>query len=833
MAQDEQPPESSESSKGMQTSRTASGPRPMSVEDEAGQRRPFLRGILTHHLIQRGLDFDTAYALSHALKAEFADREVIEISELRDRVAQELETRLGPDALLTPGAPKLSVTYGGDAQPFSRGLLAQSLVATGLSYDGAYQHVLEIQNQLLHENVTRLDNRDLAHRVGEYLEEFESPAAARRYRLVRKIRALPKPLVVYIGGVSGTGKSTMALEVAPLLRIYRINSTDTIRQVMRMVFNQSMLPSLHRSTFEFARGSNQQDAISGLEEQATQVCVGVRAVVERAVSENLSIFVEGVHLIPPLVPFPDLDAVAYQLFVLMSTMDEEVHRSHMLARANDHTRPAARYLESLPIIRRQQEMLLERASKARLPIIDTSIREVSVRETARIIIDQLERHLPHQHDLIQAGPTLLLLVDGLPDRPSKALEDRTPLQAARTPVLDALAKSALCGLADPVGTGVVPDTAAGTLAAFGVSPYAMKRGPIEALGAGLELAPDDIALRANFASLDENGGILDRRAGRIREDAAELARALDGIVIELPLGEPVAVLVRAATEHRVAVVLRGPGLSPDIRGSDPGTASVRSGPLLPAALLATDLAAQRTAEALRLFEKRAREILGAHHVNARRVKAGLPPANALLTRGAGRIHVVSVPSHQNRPLSIACVSGDLTVMGVALALGGHTLSDPGIITANLDTDLGRKFELAAQALTDHDLVVVHFKGADIASHDRRVKAKVEFIEKLDEELGNFLARPDIEALRASGGLTIAVAADHATYSEDGSHGPDPVPVLIQSPLLGADGVQTFDEFSVREGSLGRFALQQLVPRILEGSLVRATVELEPRAGTLD
>ena len=132
--------------------------------------------------------------------------------------------------------------------------------------------------------------------------------------MVRRIGRLPRPLVIYLAGTAGTGKSTLALELAPLLRIYRINATDTIRQVMRMVFSPAILPGLHRSSFE-ARGEGQRldwgeahgGVLSSFEEQAIRVCVGVRAVVERALVENMSIIVEGAHLIPPLVPFADLE----------------------------------------------------------------------------------------------------------------------------------------------------------------------------------------------------------------------------------------------------------------------------------------------------------------------------------------------------------------------------------------------------------------------------------------------------------------------------------------------------------------------------------------------
>ena len=155
-----------------------------------------------------------------------------------------------------------------------------------------------------------------------------------------------------------------------------------------------------------------------------------------------------------------------------------------------------------------------------------------------------------------------------------------PTSNVYTPNLDRLAQEGCSGLADPVAPGVVPDTAAGSLALFGQSPLALKRGPVEALGAGIELSPGDIALRANFATL-ENGLVVDRRAGRIREGAEELAKALDRLPLPGSLADDVELRVRPATEHRVALVLRGEGLSSAILGSDPGDGTPPGPPPIP------------------------------------------------------------------------------------------------------------------------------------------------------------------------------------------------------------------------------------------------------------
>ena len=205
---------------------------------------------------------------------------------------------------------------------------------------------------------------------------------AQRYRAIRRIHRLPRPLVIYIGGASGTGKSTLALELAPLLRIYRLSATDTIRQVMRMVFTPSILPALHSSSFEAApldaaigpaaEPDSQQRLIDTFEEQATRVCVGVRAVVERAIAENMSIVIEGVHLHPGLVPFPDLEGSAYQISLVLGTLNKEAHRSRFLARSRTGPRRAERYLESFSSIRTVHDHILHQAELHDRSFIDTS-----------------------------------------------------------------------------------------------------------------------------------------------------------------------------------------------------------------------------------------------------------------------------------------------------------------------------------------------------------------------------------------------------------------------------------------------------------------------------
>ncbi|MFQ5350570.1 MAG: hypothetical protein ACE5EG_09030, partial [Thermoanaerobaculia bacterium] len=156
------------------------------------------------------------------------------------------------------------------------------------------------------------------------------------------------------------------------------------------------------------------------------------------------------------------------------------------------------------------------------------------------------------------------------------------------------------------------------------------------------------------------------------------------------------------------------------------------------------------------------------------------------------------------PLRLCCISGDHTVLGLARWAGARTITSPEM-TANLDTDLERKFNVAYRELQRSDLVVLHLKGADIAAHDQRPDLKVSFLERVDQGLTGLLAW--------IGPLRVAVASDHATLSESGQHGADPLPVLIWGEGVEADEVESFDEQSAGSGSLQRFPLQLLLSRL--------------------
>ncbi|MCS7145189.1 MAG: 2,3-bisphosphoglycerate-independent phosphoglycerate mutase [Nitrososphaerota archaeon] len=384
---------------------------------------------------------------------------------------------------------------------------------------------------------------------------------------------------------------------------------------------------------------------------------------------------------------------------------------------------------------------------------------------------------------------LLILLDGVGDRPSKVLNGLTPLQAARIPFLNGLAREGANGLMDPVSPGIPVGSDTGHLAILGYDPYKYYpgRGPFEALGAGIRLKPGDVAFRCNFATVSGDTKVVDRRAGRISsQEAAQLVEALS----EVKEVDGVEVILKHTVEHRSVLVLRGE-VSDKITDVDPHKDNLDFVWPKP-----TDETreAKWTAEALTKLLRRYREILEAHPVNIKRREAGLPTANMLLPRGAGMMP--SLP-----PLSVrfgvkgAVIAGAALYKGVCSSAGMDVVEAPGA-TGTLNTDLNSKFKTAFETLRNYDFVFLHIKGTDTAAHDKDPLTKASFLEKIDAWFTKNFNPPGAEFI-------ICVTGDHTTSSLSGEHRGDPVPVLIWGYGVRIDPVDRFNEVDAARGALGR------------------------------
>lgn len=387
---------------------------------------------------------------------------------------------------------------------------------------------------------------------------------------------------------------------------------------------------------------------------------------------------------------------------------------------------------------------------------------------------------------------LLVIMDGLGDRPNPSLGGMTPLESASTPNMERLLKMGMCGNVYPIAPGIPVGTDVGHLQIFGYdsSRVYRGRGPLEASSGGLELMDGDVAFRGNFATVTEDKVVVDRRAGRISQGTELLAEAVNGMV----LSDGTRVLAKELTEHRIAVVLRGEGLSDAISCTDPGTTEEGKGVSRPKALDGT-ANAQRTADALWEFTEKAYGILRELPLNRERVEKGLKPANIILTRGAGqKTEMVSLKEKYN--IRAACVAGDKTVGGIA-RLAGMDYYIRDSFTGSFDTDLMGKAGLAAGLLKEkgYDWVVLHIKGTDLAGHDNRPDKKKEIVERTDQMLGYLLDALDLEQ------CYISFTADHSTPCQVGDHSGDGVPTFIAGSDVRRDKVELAGERYFMEGAL--------------------------------
>lgn len=391
---------------------------------------------------------------------------------------------------------------------------------------------------------------------------------------------------------------------------------------------------------------------------------------------------------------------------------------------------------------------------------------------------------------------ILVVVDGLGDRVVR--KGKTALGLADKPVLDELACAGSTGLMSTLGRGVIPGSDTAHLAIFGYDPqlYYRGRGPFEALGVGVELKQGDVAFRCNFATVDSDFRVIDRRAGRLKDEGAELAKSLQGMSVE-----GVEAIFLSSTEHRGTLILRGDGLSPAV--SDTDSHSIEPAIVLESKPVEDTREAKKTARILNEVVKRSKAILSSHPLNKQREREGKLVANIILTRGAGVYE--KVESLKDRyGFSSCCIAGSALYKGVAKYVGMEILEVKGA-TGRLDTDIEAKAKAAIQALEKFDLVFVHVKGTDNASHDGNLEEKLFMIKKVNR-LAEILKEEDVY---------LVITADHSTPISIKRHSSDPVPVLIYGGSVRKDKVQFFDEISVSSGCLGHLTGVELNRTIVD------------------
>ena len=376
---------------------------------------------------------------------------------------------------------------------------------------------------------------------------------------------------------------------------------------------------------------------------------------------------------------------------------------------------------------------------------------------------------------------VMVVIDGVGGLPVRG---KTELEAAKTPNFDRFAPKASCGLIDPVSYGITPGSGPSHLALFGYDPfrYEIGRGVMEALGIDIPLTRDDLAARGNFATLDENGIIVDRRAGRIpTEKNRKICEFLGNEIKEV---DGVRISIYPGKEHRFVLVFRGQGLRDDLTDADPQKDGLKA-----KGTEGLSQEARRTAEVVNLYLKRASDALRSFH-----------PANTVLLRGFSKIPDIPTMSEKFklRPAAIATYPmyrGLARLVGMEILKTGETLRE--------------EVETLKEYFDRYDFFYVHFKKTDSAGEDGNFKRKVEAIEEIDRILPSiFKLKPDV----------LAITGDHSTPALLKSHSWHPNPILLFSNYVRPDGIRRFTERHCRGGQLGRFPAVDVIPLMLANGL---------------
>ncbi|HWE36159.1 MAG TPA: 2,3-bisphosphoglycerate-independent phosphoglycerate mutase [Isosphaeraceae bacterium] len=389
------------------------------------------------------------------------------------------------------------------------------------------------------------------------------------------------------------------------------------------------------------------------------------------------------------------------------------------------------------------------------------------------------------HDLIRqlrepnTTKIVMLVADGLGGLPIEP-GGKTELETARTPNLDRLATEGTVGLSTPVAPGITPGSGPGHLGLFGFDPleHQIGRGVLEALGIGVEVGPKDVAIRGNFCTIDAEGRVADRRAGRIPTETCEtlVAKLRAGVKID-----GVETLIEPVREYRLVVRFRGEGLGDDVADTDPLSTGLHT--LEPKA---GGPDSEKTARVAAEFLRQAKEILKDEH-----------PANFLMMRGFAKFPAIAT---MEDVYGLKAVAIAVYPMYRGLArLVGMTVVDPGKTLAD-------QFEVAKAQWSQYDFFFIHYKYTDSTGEDGNFARKVEMIEALDAELPKLLSLgPDV----------LIVTGDHSTPSRLKSHSWHPVPLLLWAPAtVRPDLVTEFGERPCLQGGLGQLLARDIMPLAL-------------------
>ena len=410
---------------------------------------------------------------------------------------------------------------------------------------------------------------------------------------------------------------------------------------------------------------------------------------------------------------------------------------------------------------------------------------------------------------------IYVLLDGVGDLPHPDIDNKTPLEAAQTPNLDKLAENGKMGEVISVGKGIAPES---DIAVFNMLGYKFQhsdyagRGVIEAIGIGIDFKDGDLALRGNFATLDEKDIIIDRRAGRHieKEDAVGVSKELEN---KLNFSNPLSAVVVAPTiGHRVVVRIRDEHpLSSNISNTDPAYSRVDGMGIAKAVgdflkierclpLDDTD-SANLTADLVNEFSEKSLKILKESEINKIRNKQNKKLLNSILLRDAGNKYPNVQPINEKYSMNFSCIVDMPVEVGISNVLQMNAFNAGGL------TDYEEKAMVAAKSMITENAMYVHLKGPDEFGHDGDAIGKMKNIEEIDQRFfGTLLENIDSEK------VVVMISADHSTPCINKGHSDHPVPLLISGGKIKNDGSERFTESDGKKGEIG----------LLEGAEVVST-----------
>jgi len=410
------------------------------------------------------------------------------------------------------------------------------------------------------------------------------------------------------------------------------------------------------------------------------------------------------------------------------------------------------------------------------------------------------------------------LLDGVGDLPHPDLAGKTPLEAATTKNMDILAKNGIMGQVISVGKGIAPES---DIAVFNMLGYKFQhsdyvgRGVIEAIGIGVDFKDGDLALRGNFATLDNEGKIIDRRAGRKieREDTEKISKEIEK---KIRFSNPNASVVVAPTvDHRVIVRMRdSKPLSSEISNTDPAYARVDGMGIAKAVsdfmeiekcipLEQTENAIS-TANLVNEFTEQSLEIMKKSDVNKQRSQKNKKLLNSILLRDAGNKYPNVKPINDLHSMNFSCIVDMPVEVGISNILKMKVFNAGGL------TDYEEKASVAAQAMETENAIYVHLKGPDEFGHDGDAFGKMKNIEEIDKRFfGTLLDYIDMSK------IAVMISADHSTPCIYKGHSDDPVPLLISGDMIANDDAQRFTEAEAKKGAIGLIEGAQVVKTAID------------------